>query len=120
MANVLSEERKQQFWRWGGLGCAAASTIEEETGSAGNGEPLSEGGGISIRSPGGWGRRPPPKAAKEALTDFRRVRPGQNRHEVHTDSGPGIAAKPANEVSTDSASGSAAASWPPRRHAARG
>jgi hypothetical protein len=25
--------------------------------------------GIPIWSPGGWGRRPPPKAAKEALTD---------------------------------------------------
>jgi transposase len=57
--------------------------------------------GISIRSPGGWGRRPPPKAAKEALTD----------------SGSAAGAKPAKGVHTDSVSGevvgSAAPPWPP-------
>jgi transposase len=113
MANVLSEERKQQVLALGRLGWPLRR-IEEETGiRRETASRYLKAAGISIRSPGGWGRRPPPKAAKEALTDSESAAGAKPAKEVHTDSGPGIGAKPANEVSTDSASGSAAASWPP-------
>src|SRR5437879_13455621 len=89
MANVLSEEKKQQVVGLGRLGwplrrIEEATGIRRETASR-----YLKAAGISIRSPGGWGRRPPPKAAKEALTDS----------EVEA------GAKPAKEVHTDSASG---------------
>src|SRR5436305_9848717 len=90
MANVLSEEKKQQVVGLGRLGwplrrIEEATGIRRETASR-----YLKAAGILIRSPGGWGRRPPPKAAKEALTDSKAA------------AGP----NPANEVSTDSA-------WPP-------
>src|SRR5438477_9057679 len=73
MANVLSEEKKQQVVGLGRLGwplrrIEEATGIRRETASR-----YLKAAGISIRFPGGWGRRPPPKAAKEALTDSRRV-----------------------------------------------
>jgi transposase len=97
MANVLSEERKQQVLALGRLGwplrrIEEATGIRRETASR-----YLKAAGISIRSPGGWGRRPPPKAAKEALTD----------------SGSAAGAKPAKEVHTDSVSGEVAGSGPP-------
>jgi transposase len=96
MANVLSEEKRQQVLGLGRLGwplrrIEEATGIRRETASR-----YLKAAGISIRSPGGWGRRPPPKAAKE----------------VHTDSWPASEAKAANEVTTDSASVSASAPWP--------
>ncbi len=113
MANVVSEEKKQQVLGLGRLGWPLRR-IEEETGiRRETASRYLKAAGILIRSPGGWGRRPPPKAAKEALTDSESAAGAEPAKEVHTDSGPGIGAKPANEVSTDSASGSAAAPWPP-------
>src|SRR5207237_6264225 len=105
MANVLSEEKKQQVVGLGRLGwprprIEEATGIRRETASR-----YLKAAGISIRSPGGWGRRPSPKAAKEALTDSGCAAGAKPAKEVHTDCGPGIEAKPANEVSTDSASG---------------
>jgi hypothetical protein len=93
MANVLSEEKRQQVLGLGRLGwplrrIEEATGIRRETASR-----YLKAAGITIRTPGGWGRRPAPKAAKETSTD----------------SGPASAAKPANEVSTDSAT----APWPP-------
>src|SRR5882724_5686124 len=69
MANVLSEEKRQQVLGLGRLGwplrrIEEATGIRRETASR-----YLKAAGISIRSPGGWGRRPPAKAAKEALTD---------------------------------------------------
>jgi transposase len=92
MANVLSEEKKQQVLGLGRLGwplrrIEEATGIRRETASR-----YLKAAGISIRSPGGWGRRPPSWAAKETSTD--------------SESASG--AKPANEVSTDSATGP----WP--------
>ena len=58
--------------------------------------------GISIRSPGGWGRRPAPKTAKEALTDSEGVAGAKAAKEVHTDS-----------TSGEMAGGASRAPWPP-------
>jgi hypothetical protein len=62
MANVLSEEKRQQVLGLGRLGwplrrIEEATGIRRETASR-----YLKAAGISIRSPGGWGRRPPPKA----------------------------------------------------------
>ncbi len=113
MANVLSDQKKQQVLGLGRLGwplrrIEEATGIRRETASR-----YLKAAGISIRPPGGWGRRPPPKAAKEALTDSEGAAGAKPAKEVHTDSGPGVRAKPAKEVSTDSASSGAPAPWPP-------
>src|SRR5437764_6568574 len=102
MASVLSEEKKQQVVGLGRLGwplrrVEEATGVRRETASR-----YLKAAGISIRSPGGWGRRPPPKAAKEALTDSASAAGAKPAKEVHTDFWQGIEAKPANEVSTDS------------------
>jgi transposase len=117
MANVLSEEKKQQVVGLGRLGwplrrIEEATGIRRETASR-----YLKAAGISIRSPGGWGRRPAPKAAKEALTDSGSAAGAKPAKEVPTDSGPGSEARPATVVSTDSVSGevvgSGPAPWPP-------
>jgi len=97
MANVLSEEKRQQVLGLGRLGwplrrIEEATGVRRETASR-----YLKAAGISIRSPGGWGRRPAPKAAKE----------------VSTDSGPVSGAKPAIEVSTDSDGTEREGSGPP-------
>src|SRR5262245_57679179 len=90
MANVLSEERKQQVLALGRLGwplrrIEEATGVRRETASR-----YLKAAGVSIRSPGGWGRRPPPaKAANEALADSERVAGAKPAKEVHTDSGGG-------------------------------
>ncbi len=87
MANVLSEEKRQQVVALGRLGWSlrrieAEADVRRETASA----YLKEAG-VSVRKPGRWGR--PPKPANE----------------VTTDSGAGEqlaeAPKPANEVTAD-------------------
>src|SRR5438046_6682036 len=93
MANVLSAEKRQQVIALGRLGwplrrIEETTGVRRETASA-----YLKAAGIAIRPPGGWGRRPVPKPAKETSTDSR----------------PGSTAKPANEVSTDSPP-----AWPPR------
>lgn len=79
MSNVLSEETKQQVIALGRLGWSLRR-IERRTGvrreTAG---AYLKAAGIAMRGPGGWGRRPPPTPASESS-----------------------AAKPANEVTTDS------------------
>ena len=81
MANVLSKEKREQVLALGRLGWSLrrieeATGVRRETASA-----YLKAGGITVRSPGRWGR-----AAKPA-------------NGVSTDSAG--AAKPANEVSTD-------------------
>ncbi len=82
MSNVLSEEKKQQVIAVGRLGWTLRR-IEQSTGvrreTAG---AYLKAAGITVRAPGGWGRRRPATAAPEAITDS-------------------SAAKPANEVTTD-------------------
>ncbi len=94
MANVLSDTKRQQVLALGRLGwplrrIEETTGVRRETASA-----YLKAAGIAVRSPGGWGRRPPPKPAKETSTD----------------STAGSTAKPANGVSTDSAP----PPWPPR------
>jgi transposase len=84
MANVLSDEKKQQVIALGRLGWALrriqqAAGVRRETASV-----YLKAAGIAIRPPGGWGRRAVPKPAKEVITDF------------------GVG-KPANEVTPHSA-----------------
>jgi hypothetical protein len=68
MANVLSEEKKQQVLALGRLGwplrkIQRATRIRRETASQ-----YLKAAGIAVRPPGGWGRRAP-KPANEVITD---------------------------------------------------
>src|SRR5512145_3319004 len=89
MANVLSNEKRQQVVALGRLGwplrrIEEATGVRRETASA-----YLKAAGVPVRPPRGWGRRPPANPANGPSTD------------------PGPAPNPANEVSTDLA-------WPPR------
>lgn len=98
MANVLSDERKQQVIALGRLGWPLrriedATGVRRETASA-----YLKAAGIAVRPPRRWGREPA-KPANGVTTD-----PGANpANDPSTDLEP----KPANEVTTDPA-------WPPR------
>jgi transposase len=82
MTNVLSDEKRQQVIALGRLGWTLRR-IEQSTGvrreTAG---AYLKAAGITVRAPGGWGRRRPATAAPEAIAAS-------------------SAAKPANEVTTD-------------------
>ncbi len=83
MANVLSEDTKEQVVALGRLGwplrrIESATGVRRETASA-----YLKAAGVAVRPPGGWGRRPPAKPANETSTD------------------PDAGSKPAKEVSTD-------------------
>jgi hypothetical protein len=97
MANVLSEEKRQQVVVLGRLGWPLrriedATGVRRETASA-----YLKAAGVPVRPPGGWGRRPLAKPANEASTDP--VDCPKPANDPSTDLGPD--AKPANEVSTD-------------------
>ena len=91
MANVLSEERRQQVIALGRLGWSLRR-IESETGvrreTAGN---YLKQAGVEVRQPGRWGRKPKP--ANEVTTDSTMVSEAAGSE--------GARAKPANEVTTD-------------------
>ncbi len=104
MANVLSDEKRQQVVALGRLGWPLrriedATGVRRETASA-----YLKAAGVPVRPPRGWGRRPPTRPANGTSTD-----PGlatsNPANDPSTDSGAG--SKPANGVSTDS-------TWPPR------
>src|SRR5512145_3078957 len=103
MANVLSDEKKQQVVALGRLGWPLrriedATGVRRETASA-----YLKAAGVPVRPPRGWGRRPPAKPANGTSTD-----PGAGARPANDPStDPGAASKPANEVSTDVA-------WRPR------
>jgi hypothetical protein len=70
VSNVLSEEKKQQVIALGRLGwplrrIEAAVHIRRETVAS-----YLRAAGISVRPPGGWGRRVPANPANEVITDF--------------------------------------------------
>ena len=111
MANVLTEEKKQQVLALGRLGWSLrqiqqATRIRRETASQ-----YLKAAGIAVRQPRGWGRRAP-KPANEVITDFGAEKPaiaavpncnGNPKTNPENPSTKGEAtAKPANEVITDS------------------
>src|SRR5512146_1814026 len=102
MANVLSDEKKQQVVALGRLGWPLrriedATGVRRETASA-----YLKAAGVSVRPPRGWGRRPPAKPANGTSTDPGASRNGQRPvHRPRQGRG-----RTANEVSTEPA-------WPP-------
>src|SRR6266404_8264759 len=97
MANVLSEERKQQVLALGRLGWTLrqieeATRVRRETASA-----YLKAAGVEVRSPRGRRLGAKPASAGEVSTDF--YADSNPANEVSTDS---AASKPASEVSTDS------------------
>jgi transposase len=87
MANVLSEEKRQQVIALGRLGWSVrriekAVGVRRETASA-----YLKAAGVDVRQPGRWGRKPKP--ANEVTAD-----PAET-------AAPELPAKPANEVTTD-------------------
>ena len=70
MANVLSDEKKQQVIALGRLGWTLRR-IQQATGVRGETASVYlKAAGMAIRPPGGWGRRAVPKPAKGVITDF--------------------------------------------------
>lgn len=93
MANVLSDTKREQVIVLGRLG-RSLRRIEDTTGvRRETASVYLKAAGIAVRPPGGWGRCPHPKPAKQASTD----------------SGSAPSAKPAKQVSTDSGP----TPWPP-------
>ncbi len=108
MANVLSEEKKQQVLSLGRLGWSLrkiqqATRIRRETASQ-----YLKAAGIAVRPPGGWGRRAA-KPANEVITDFGARKPAipvttdpnPNPENPSTKGKANPTSKPANEVITD-------------------
>ena len=110
MANVLTEEKKQQVLALGRLGWSLrriqqATRIRRETASA-----YLKAAGIAVRLPGGWGRRTA-KPANEVITDFGAGKPaiaGITHPNCNPKTNPEnlsakgkATSKPANEVITD-------------------
>jgi transposase len=103
MANVLSDEKRQQVVALGRLGWPLrriedATGVRRETASA-----YLKAAGVPVRPPRGWGRSPPAKPANGTSTDSSTAANPAN--DPSTDSEP--ISNPANDVSTDLA-------WPPR------
>jgi len=102
MANVLSDDKKQQVLALGRLGWSLrrieqATSVRRETASV-----YLKAAGIPVRPPGGWGRRAASKPAIEVTTDFYA---GKKAPEASTDTGlhpPKPAAEAANEGAADS------------------
>jgi hypothetical protein len=111
MANVLNEEKKQQVLALGRplRQIQKATRIRRETASQ-----YRKAAGITVRPPGGWGRRAA-KAANEVITDFgagkpaiaaiadRNYNPKTNPENQNPPAKGKATSKPANEVITDSA-----------------
>ena len=91
MSNVLSDDKRQQILALGRLGWSLrrieqATGVRRETAGA-----YLKTAGISVRRPGGWGRRAKP--AIQVITDFTPAKQDNSAPET---------AKPAIEVTTDS------------------
>ena len=97
MANVLSEEKKQQVVALGKLGWTLRR-IEEETGvRRETASGYLKAAGIPVRPPRNWGRLPASNPANEASTD-----PGAGANPAKDPSpDPEAGPNPAKEVSTD-------------------
>jgi transposase len=112
MANVLSDDKKQQVLALGRLGWSlrriqGATGVRRETASV-----YLKTAGIAVRPPGGWGRRNASKPAIQVITDFDAAKPspeesaGRHARASTSDPTPPTAQpKPAKELITDSGPG---------------
>ena len=100
MGNVLEKAKREQVIALGRLGWSLRR-IEEATGvrreTAGG---YLRAAGIALRTPGGWGRKPPAKAATSATTGSGRSEPAKEVITGFFDSRPADHSKPANEAIT--------------------
>ena len=100
MGNVLSKENREQVIALGRLGWSLRR-IEKATGvrreTAGD---YLRSAGIALRSPGGWGRKPPSKAATSVTTGSDSSKPAIEVTTGFSDPRPDDNSKPANEVIT--------------------
>ena len=103
MGNVLEKAKQEQVIALGRLGWSlrrieAATGVRRETAGG-----YLRSAGISLRTPGGWGRKPPAVAASSVTTDLAGEGAAKPANEVITGfSGarPADNPKPANEVIT--------------------
>ena len=103
MGNVLEKAKQEQVIALGRLGWSlrqveAATGVRRETAGG-----YLRSAGIGLRAPGGWGRKPPSKAATSVTTAQLGEEAAKPAIEVITgffDSGPVSNPKPANEVIT--------------------
>ena len=77
MANVLNEDKKQQVIALGRLGWSLrrieqATGVRRETASA-----YLKAAGVSVRSPGGWGRQPVPDTVQGVALRHTFLKTGQ-------------------------------------------
>jgi transposase len=100
MGNVLSKEKREQVIALGSLGWSLRR-IEQATGvrreTAGDYLRLA---GIALRTPGGWGRKPPVKAPPTAIASSDISKPAIEVTTGFFDLTPTDNSKPANEVIT--------------------
>jgi transposase len=100
MGNVLSKEKREQVIALGRLGWSLRR-IEQATGvrreTAGD---YLRSAGIALRTPGGWGRKPPAEAATSAITGSDGSKAAIEVTAGFSGSTPVGNSKPANEVIT--------------------
>jgi transposase len=100
MGNVLSKEKREQVIALGRLGWSLRR-IEQATGvrreTAGD---YLRSAGIALRAPGGWGRKPPAKAATSVSTGSGGSKPANEVITGFSGLTPADNSKPANEVIT--------------------
>ena len=103
MGNVLEKAKQEQVVALGRLGWSlrrieAATGVRRETAGG-----YLRSAGIALRTPGGWGRKPPAKSASSVTSDLVGEEPANPANEViagFSGSRPTENSKPANEVIT--------------------
>src|ERR1700733_6610818 len=100
MGNVLEKAKQEQVIALGRLGWSlrkieAATGVRRETAGG-----YLRSAGIALRAPGGWGRKPPAKAATSVTTGSDSSKPAIEVITGFSCSRPADNAKPANEVIT--------------------
>jgi transposase len=100
MGNVLEKAKQEQVIALGRLGWSlrrieAATGVRRETAGG-----YLRSAGIALRTPGGWGRKAPAKAATSVTTGFDSSKPAIEVITGFFGSGAADSSKPANEVTT--------------------
>jgi len=100
MGNVLEKAKQEQVIALGRLGWSlrrieAATGVRRETAGG-----YLRSAGIALRMPGGWGRKPPAKAATSVTAGSDNSKPANEVITGFFDSTPAENSKPANEVIT--------------------